>query len=144
MNKLTRRLSMALVMGLFVLFVAMQGDAFQSHKAKDSESKSDGKEILGKWTGGATTDGESEVLQVTFDLRLDGDKILGDIHSDASDLKVTNVAFAKGAWSIDCVSADGQEAKINCSIKNGKLVGDWSFGGNIGKFEFVRVISSPK
>ena len=134
MINLIRAISLIFILGLLASVAGIQGYSFQKSKA----AKSDIKDIVGKWGGEATEDGNSEVMQVTIDLRLDGNRIVGDVRSPEVELKVTNVSFADGKWAITCVSADGVEAKIGCTIKSAKLIGEWSFGGNTGKFQLSK------
>ena len=134
MIKFSRAVLVVFGVGLLLSLLAVQGFGVQESKSKNSGMK----EIVGKWSGAAIQDGESDTVQVTIELRLDGNRIAGDVHSPAGEMKVTNVTYTNGKWAISCVSADGVEAKINCSIKNEKLVGEWTFGPNTGKFEFAR------
>src|SRR5882724_5547453 len=134
MIKLNRALSSAVVVGIFVSMVTVQGYGFRPSNTRAAGIK----DIVGKWSGEAIQDGDSEKVPVALDLRLEENKIVGNIQSPAGEMKVTAATFANGQWSISCVSSEGVEARITCSIKNEKLVGQWSFGDNAGKFECAR------
>jgi hypothetical protein len=54
-------------------------------------------------------------------------------------MKVTDVTYGSGRWTLTGQAPDGTQAKINCGVKSGKLVGEWVYGDNHGKFEFNRM-----
>jgi hypothetical protein len=138
MTKLSRSSSISVLLGVIILSVIVQGYAAQASKGAKSGGNAGSKDIVGKWSGSATENSQSDVMEVKIDFRLEGDKITGQVYSQAGELKVTAVSFANGRWAIKCVSSEGQEAQISCSIKNDKLIGDWSFGDSTGKFELAR------
>src|SRR5258708_712053 len=103
MIKLNRALSTTLVVGVFVSMVAVQSYGFRPSNNRTSGIK----DIVGKWSGEAIQDGDSDKVPVALDLRLDENKIVGNIQSPAGEMKVTAATFANGQWSISCVSAEG-------------------------------------
>src|SRR6185436_5691854 len=93
---------------LYLVFAAVLLVSFVIQSYGFQATKNSGlKAIVGKWAGDATQDGTSDVLQVKLDLRLDGSRIVGDVQSQAGEMKVTNVSYANGKWAISLVSADG-------------------------------------
>jgi hypothetical protein len=97
------------VVGLFISIFSAQGFGIQGSKTKTSSLK----DIAGKWAGSATVDGQADPMHVALDFRLEGDKIVGDVKSDAGEMKVTATSFANGKWAIACVSPDGRRGEID-------------------------------
>jgi len=129
---------MILVRSLTVLLIALFCSflAFGSTLPITTADEHD-KEVVGKWEGPVTT-GAGE-MRMKLELRVEGDKIVGEISNPHGTWTVTDVKFAHGKWTISWRTPDDATGKMIGSVKGDKLAGDWDFAPNfVGTFDFTK------
>jgi hypothetical protein len=93
--------------------------------------------ISGKWTGSADSPQGSVSLNLT--LRLDGEAVTGEIGSDQGSQPIKDGTY-KSAVLTFTTSYNGVPVVMKGSIKDGKIVGDFSYnaGEVLGTWEVAR------
>lgn len=137
MNALTRTL--AILLSLSFLFIcALEQKALAIQRAKSSTS-----EIVGKWEGGVSAGGAA--MNITLELKNEGNKIVGQINNPHGSWTVTDVKFANGKWTIAWRTPEDGTGKMIGTIKDNKLAGDWDFSpAFVGTFELTKATSAAK
>ena len=96
------------------------------------------KEVVGKWEGMVTT-GAGE-MRMKLELKIEGDKIVGEITNPHGTWPITDVKFTNGKWTISWRTSDDATGRMIGTVKGNQLAGDWDFPPNfIGTFDFSRV-----
>lgn len=93
--------------------------------------------ISGQWTGTFLVEGNS--VTVTFDFKLEGDKLTGTLesaHTGAGTVKKGQWAHNKLAFTAEFASHESIE--MTGTIKDGKLVGEFHTEGRVGKWEATK------
>jgi hypothetical protein len=118
---------------IFVVTLIVVGCTVSSAKSRGSIS-SDKDPITGQWTG--TFEVQGHTVEVTFDLKLDGDKVSGKLdsaHTGPGTLK-------NGTWMHNRINFTAEFTKhesieIVGTLKDGKLSGEFQTEGTTGKWE---------
>ena len=129
MKTWTRTLTIFLSLSLLSVCVLGQ-KALASQKASTNE-------IVGKWEGGVTVGERS--MQITLELKNEGNKVVGQLHTAHGAWTVTDVKFASGKWTIGWRTPEDTTGKLIGTLKDNKLAGDWDFSpAFVGTFELTK------
>jgi hypothetical protein len=134
---LTRTLTILISLSLLSSF------AFGQKNPAGQGNKSSTSEIVGKWEGGVTVGEQS--MKITLELKNEGSKIAGQLHTGHGVWTVTDVKFANGKWTIAWRTPEGGTGKMIGAVKDNKLAGDWDFSpAFVGAFEVTKTTSASK
>jgi hypothetical protein len=96
-----------------------------------------GDPISGAWA--ATADAAGNAIEFTLTLKLEGDKVTGTSESPQGSIPVMKGTFSGGKLSFALDPGQGAEIKMTAVLKDGKLIGDFDFAGQMtGKWEAAK------
>lgn len=96
-----------------------------------------GDPVSGDWDGAADAGGTS--IPFTLKLKLEGDKVTGTSEGSQGTIPVLKGTYSAGTLTFSLDPGQGGEIKMTAIIKDGKLVGDFDFAGQMtGKWEATK------
>lgn len=96
-----------------------------------------GDPLSGDWDGAADAGGTS--IPFTLKLKLEGDKVTGTSEGSQGTIPVMKGTYSGGKLTFSLDPGQGGEIKMTAIIKDGKLVGDFDFAGQMtGKWEATK------
>lgn len=91
-----------------------------------------GDPISGEWDCSADANGQA--IPFTLKIKLDGDKVTGVSEGAQGPTPVTAGSFSAGKLSFS-LDVGGTVVKMTGMVKEGKVTGDYDFGGQAGKWD---------
>lgn len=96
-----------------------------------------GDPLTGEWDGNA--DAQGTAIPFTLKLKLEGDKVTGTSEGAQGTIPVLKGNYSGGKLTFSLDPGQGGEIKMTAMIKDGKLVGDFDFAGQMtGKWEATK------
>lgn len=100
--------------------------------AKPAAPAPAGDPISGEWECSADANGTA--IPFTLKIKLDGDKVTGTSEGAQGATPVTAGSFSAGKLSFS-LDIGGAVVKMSGMVKEGKVAGDYDFGGQAGKWD---------
>jgi hypothetical protein len=133
-EKNNMRLRTSVILAVLTLFaVASSATPIMSWQHKPRQHKPKADVISGEWDAVLTT--QDNTVQLTFNLKLEGDKVTGSFESS----HLGSGAINSGSWANNklTISMETNHAPLTLTgaLQNGKLAGEWDAGHMQGKWE---------
>jgi hypothetical protein len=98
----------------------------EKDKAKDKEQAA-ADPVTGEWDGAVDAGGNS--IGFTLRIKLEKDKVTGEIASEQGSVPLTEGAFGAGKLTVSFTYVDGTPVTLAGAVADGQMTGTVSYGG---------------